>query len=52
MKKDRKKRRGSEGESEFSNLLLIQRRIFPSPWVSGEKLDGFATPSIGPFNQL
>ena len=52
MKKDRKKRRGLDGGSEFFNLFLIQRRIFPSPRVSREKLDGFTAPDIGPFNHL
>jgi len=52
VKENGKEVRGLNGGSECFHLLLIQGRIFPSPWVSGEELDGLAAPGMGSFNHL
>ena len=49
MEKNRKKGRGSNGGPELFHLLLIQKGIIPSPWVSGEELYGLAAPRMGSF---
>ena len=50
MKKDGGEIRGLDGGSKRFHLLFIQRRIFPSPRVSGEELDGLAAPRLSPFD--
>jgi hypothetical protein len=52
MEKDREQGRRSNGGPKLFHLFFVQRRIIPSPWVSGEKLDGFAAPGMGSFNHL
>lgn len=50
MEKDREQGTRLNGGPEFFHLLFIQRRIVPSPRVSGEELDGFAASSLSPFD--
>ncbi len=50
MDKDRGERRGLDGGSEVLDFLFIQRRIAPSPRISGEELDGLAASCLGPFD--
>jgi len=50
MEKDRGEMGGLDGGSKRFHFLFIQRRIIPSPWVSGEELDGLAASRLSPFD--
>ena len=52
MEEKWEKDRGSNGGSECFNVLLVQRRIFPSSRVSWEELNGFTAPNISSFNDF
>jgi hypothetical protein len=52
MEKDRGKGGRLNGRPKYLYLLLIEGGIFPSPWISGEELDGLTAPDMGSFNYL
>jgi len=52
VEKNREKGRRLDGGPECFDILLIERGIFPSSWVSGEELNGLTAPDIGSFNHL